>query len=71
MSPVLKMLLALILFYAWHKLLGTNESQIWSVEYYHPLWQACIDSFHSIPLILVLIFILAPRILVTVSLGSQ
>ena len=43
--------LAIIVFYAWHLLLGTPESQIWSVEYYRPIWQALIDSFNSIPLI--------------------
>jgi len=43
--------LAIIVFYAWHLLIGTNESQIWSVEYYRPLWQAWIDCFNSIPLI--------------------
>ena len=44
--------LVIILFYGWHKLIGTVESQIWSVEYYRPLWQAWIDGFNSIPLIL-------------------
>ncbi len=44
--------LVIIVFYAWHLLLGTSESQIWSVEYYHPFWQGWIDSFNSIPLIL-------------------
>lgn len=43
--------LVIILFYAWQLLLGTAESQIWSVEYYRPFWQAWIDSFNSIPLI--------------------
>jgi hypothetical protein len=43
--------LAIIVFYAWHLLLGTPESQIWSVEYYRPVWQALIDSFNSIPFI--------------------
>ncbi|MCP4334492.1 MAG: hypothetical protein GY785_17700 [Gammaproteobacteria bacterium] len=43
--------LVIIVFYGWHLLLGTSESQIWSVEYYRPLWQAGIDSFNSIPLI--------------------
>ena len=43
--------LAIIVFYGWHLLLGTNESQIWSVEYYRPLWQGGIDIFNSIPLI--------------------
>jgi len=44
--------LFLILFYAWHKWLGTEESQIWSIEYYRPLWQAGIDTLHSLPLIM-------------------
>ena len=43
--------LVIILFYAWHSLLGTAENQIWSVEYYRPHWQTWIDSFNSIPLI--------------------
>jgi hypothetical protein len=43
--------LVIIVFYAWHLLLGTPESQIWSVEYYRPLWQGWIDIFNSIPLI--------------------
>lgn len=43
--------LAIIVFYAWQLLQGTPEGQIWSVEYYRPLWQAWIDSFNSIPLI--------------------
>jgi hypothetical protein len=43
--------LAIIVFYAWHLLLATPESQIWSVEYNRPIWQAWIDSFNSIPLI--------------------
>lgn len=47
--------LVIILFYAWQLLLGTPESQIWSVEYYRPFWQGIIDSFNSIPLILMLL----------------
>jgi hypothetical protein len=43
--------LVIIVFYAWHLLLDTAESQIWSVEYYRPFWQAWVDSFNSIPLI--------------------
>ena len=43
--------LVIIVFYGWQLLLGTAESQIWSVEYYRPVWQAWIDSFNSIPLI--------------------
>jgi hypothetical protein len=43
--------LVIIVFYAWHLLLGTPESQIWSIEYYRPLWQGWIDIFNSIPLI--------------------
>jgi hypothetical protein len=44
--------LAIMVFYAWQLILGRSESQIWTVEYYRPFWQACIDSFNSIPLIL-------------------
>ena len=43
--------LAILVFYAWHRMLGTAEDQIWSIEYYKPAWQAYIDSFNSIPLI--------------------
>lgn len=41
----------MFVFYFWHRLIGTSESQIWSVEYYDPFWQAIIDLFNSIPLI--------------------
>lgn len=44
--------LVIMLFYAWHLVLGTPEQQIWSVAYFDPLWQACIDAFNSIPLLL-------------------
>jgi hypothetical protein len=40
--------LAIIVFYAWQLMLGRTESQIWSVEYYRPLWQAWIDIFNQI-----------------------
>ena len=43
--------LAIMAFYAWHSLLGTPESVIWSREYYRPFWQGLIDSFNSIPLL--------------------
>ena len=43
--------LAIMLFYAWHALLGTPESVIWSQEYYRPFWQGLIDSLNSIPLL--------------------
>ena len=49
--------LAIILFYAWQLFIGTAESQIWSVEYYRPFWQALIDSFNSIPLIVLGMFV--------------
>lgn len=49
--------LVIVGFYFWHKLLGTDETQIWSLEYYRPLWQAAIDSFNSIPLILMAMLI--------------
>lgn len=45
--------LVIIVFYAWQLSIGTAESQIWSVEYYRPAWQAWIDSFNSIPIILI------------------
>ena len=45
--------LVIIVFYAWHLLIGTAEQQIWSVEYYNPVWQAWIDSFNSIPVFLI------------------
>lgn len=45
--------LTMIGFYAWHLAKGTAESQIWSVEYYRPFWQAWFDSFNSIPIIAV------------------
>jgi hypothetical protein len=44
--------LTIMVFYAWQLLVGRSESEIWTVEYYRPFWQACIDSFNSIPLIL-------------------
>ncbi|MFT5220828.1 MAG: hypothetical protein ACI87H_002971 [Gammaproteobacteria bacterium] len=44
--------MVIIVFYGWHKLIGTAERQIWSIEYYQPFWQGWIDSFNSIPLIL-------------------
>lgn len=43
--------LAIIVFYAWQLMLGRTENQIWSIEYYRPLWQAWIDIFNSIPLV--------------------
>lgn len=41
----------MIVFYLWHRVLGTPESQIWSVEYFRPAWQGFFDLFNSIPLI--------------------
>ena len=49
--------LVIIVFYAWHLILGTAESQIWSIEYYHPLWQGWIDSFNSVPIIILAMLI--------------
>ncbi len=43
--------LAIIVFYAWHLMLGTPENEIWSIEYYRPLWQNWIDGFNSIPVV--------------------
>ena len=51
--------LVLIIFYGWHRFLGTPEQQIWSSEYYDPLWQAWIDSFNSIPIFILAILICA------------
>ena len=45
--------LVIIGFYAWHLVLGTPEAQIWSVEYYKPVWQGYIDVFNSIPILLI------------------
>lgn len=45
--------LAIVVFYAWHLMRGTPENVIWSTEYFQPLWQAWIDLFNSIPLVLV------------------
>ena len=49
--------LAIFTLYFWHLWLGTPESTIWSVEYYKPGWQAFIDCFNSIPLLLISIII--------------
>ncbi len=43
--------LAMIVFYAWHKLIGATESAIWSQHYYQDNWQAVFDLPNSIPLI--------------------
>jgi len=45
--------LIILLLYFWHLLIGTPEDIIWSVEYYRPGWQAIIDGFNSIPLLLI------------------
>ena len=45
--------LVIIGFYLWHLILGTPEEQIWSVEYYKPVWQGYIDLFNSIPLLII------------------
>lgn len=47
----------IVVMYLWHLALGTPESIIWSVEYYRPGWQAVIDIFNSIPLILLAIWL--------------
>ena len=44
--------IVIVVFYAWQLALGTPENQIWSQEYYRPLWQGWIDTFNSVPLIL-------------------
>lgn len=44
--------IAIFALYFWHLIIGTPESAIWSVEYYKPGWQAFIDCFNSIPLLL-------------------
>jgi Na+/glutamate symporter len=43
--------IAIFALYFWHLLLGTPEAMIWSVEYYKPGWQAFIDVFNSMPLL--------------------
>ncbi len=43
--------LAIIVFYAWQLMLGRPENEIWSIEYYRPLWQAWIDILNSIPIV--------------------
>ena len=47
----------MFVFYGWHLIVGTAESQIWSVEYYRPFWQSIIDVFNSIPLIAIALLI--------------
>lgn len=47
----------IIIFYAWHLLIGTPEPLIWSIAYYDPVWQAAIDIFNSIPLLLILLLV--------------
>ena len=47
----------MLVFYFWHRLIGTSESQIWSVEYYNPVWQNLIDMFNSIPIICIAMLI--------------
>jgi len=49
--------LAIMVFYAWQLLLGTPENVIWSSEYHRPLWQAWIDGFNSIPLVVLAILL--------------
>jgi len=45
--------LSMILFYAYHKALGTQESMIWGVHYHQRQWQAFFDVFNSLPIILI------------------
>jgi hypothetical protein len=47
----------IIIFYAWHLMIGTPEPIIWSIGYYDPAWQAAIDIFNSMPLLLILLLI--------------
>jgi len=53
--------LAMIVFYAWHKLIGTVESEIWSQHYFHDSWQMVFDIPNSIPLIAVALSIFCWR----------
>ena len=49
--------LVIMVFYAWHLLVGTAEQEVWSVEYYSPVWQGWIDSFNSIPVFFIAVVI--------------
>ena len=44
--------LPILIFYAWHRLIGTAEEAIWETHYYQSEWQAFIDTFNSAPLLL-------------------
>ncbi len=48
--------LAMMFFYAWHKLLGTAEDAIWSYHYFEASWQALFDLCNSIPLVVAAMF---------------
>ena len=43
----------MFLFYAWEKIKGVPEEQIWSVDFYMPFWQGVFDTTNSIPLIFI------------------
>jgi len=45
--------LAMIFFYAWHKLTGATETAIWSQHYFQEGWQMVFDIPNSIPLIVI------------------
>ncbi|MBX2867214.1 MAG: zinc dependent phospholipase C family protein [Acidiferrobacterales bacterium] len=48
--------LAMMFFYAWHKLIGTAEDMIWSHHYYQESWQGVFDFWNSIPLVAAAMF---------------
>lgn len=43
--------IAMMVFYASHRIAGTIESAIWSHHYFEPAWQRLFDLTNSIPLI--------------------
>jgi len=50
--------LPIVLFYAVHKtFLHTAEGEIWLHAYFLPRWQAVFDSFHSLPLIAIVMIV--------------
>ncbi len=53
--------LLMMVFYAWHKFLGTAENLIWSYHYFLPEWQAAFDLTNSIPLIVLAMIAMAWR----------
>jgi len=43
--------IAMMGFYGFHRIAGTNEAAIWSYHYFEPAWQRLFDLTNSIPLI--------------------